>query len=117
LRQFRELPEPLKAVLERLPAESHPMDVLRTGCSALGCLEPERQFSDQQRVADRLLAIFPGMLLYWYHYSRHGQRIDACTDQPSLAGHFLELLHGTPPEPIHQRVMDISLILYAEHEF
>ncbi len=114
---LRGLPEPLKAVLERLPAESHPMDVLRTGCSALGCLEPERRFSDEQKVADRLLAILPGVLLYWYHYSRHGRRIDTHTGQPSLAGHFLELLHGRPPEPLHQRAMDVSLNLYAEHEF
>ncbi len=114
---LRGVPEPLKAVLERLPAESHPMDVLRTGCSVLGCLEPERRFSDQQRVADRLVAVFPGVLAYWHHSSRHGRRIDTRTDQPSLAGHFLELLHGGPPAPLHERAMDVSLILYAEHEF
>jgi 2-methylcitrate synthase len=114
---LRELPTPLRAVLERLPPQSHPMDVLRTGCSVLGCLEPERRFSDQYQVADRLLAAFPGMLLYWYHYSHSGRRIDTRTDQPSLAGHFLELLHGSPPERLHQRAMDLSLILYAEHEF
>ncbi len=114
---LRGLPEPLKAVLERLPAASHPMDVLRTACSVLGCLEPERRFSDQNRAADRLLAIFPGALLYWYHYSHHGHRIDVRTDEPSLAGHFLQLLQGRPPEPAHERALDVTLILYAEHEF
>lgn len=114
---WRGLPERLKIALEQLPPESHPMDVLRTGCSALGCLEPERRFSDEHEVADRLLAVFPGMLFYWYLYSHHGRRIDARTDQPSLAGHVLELLHGRPPEPMHRRAMDVSLILYAEHEF
>jgi 2-methylcitrate synthase len=114
---LRGLPEPLRAVLERLPAASHPMDVLRTACSVLGCLEPERRFSDQNRAADRLLAVFPGALLYWYHYSHHGQRIDPNSDQPSLAGHFLQLLRGRPPEPMRERALDISLILYAEHEF
>ena len=114
---LRELPESLKTVLEELPAQAHPMDVVRTGCSALGCLEPERRFSDEQKVADRLLAVFPGMLLYWYHYSHCGRRIETRSDQPSLAGHFLALLHGKPPEPVHERAMDLSLILYAEHEF
>ena len=113
----REVPEPLQALLERLPADAHPMDVLRTGCSALGCLEPERRRSDEQKVADRLLAMLPGILLYWYHYSHDGHRIDTRTRQPSLAGHFLELLHGSPPAADHQRAMDVSLILYAEHEF
>jgi 2-methylcitrate synthase len=114
---LREVPGPLKDVLERLPAESHPMDVLRTGCSILGCIEPERRFSDEQKVADRLLAVFPGMLLYWYHSSHRGRRIDTQTDQPSLAGHFLQLLHGRAPDPLDQRALDVSLVLYAEHEF
>ncbi len=117
LMELRQVPAPLQAMLERLPADSHPMDVLRTGCSALGCLEPERRFSDQYRTADRLLAVLPGILLYWRHYSHHGRRIETRTDQPSLAGHFLELLHGRPPEPLHERAMDVSLVLYAEHEF
>jgi 2-methylcitrate synthase len=115
--ELRSLPEPLKDVLEHLPRESYPMDVLRTGCSVLGCLEPERRFSDEQKVADRLLAIFPGVLLYWYHYAHHGRRIDLHSDQISLAGYFLELLHGRPPTPMHQQALDVSLILYAEHEF
>jgi 2-methylcitrate synthase len=114
---LRELSEPLKTALEQLPAAAHPMDVLRTGCSVLGCLEPERRFSDQQKVADRLLAVFPGIVLYWYHYSHYGRRIDTRTGQPSLAGHFLELLHGRPPDRLHERTLDVSLILYAEHEF
>lgn len=114
---LRDVPEPLKTILEELPAQAHPMDVVRTGCSAMGCLEPERRFSDEQKVADRLLAVFPGMLLYWYHYSHFNRRIDTRSDQPSMAGHFLEMLHGKPPEPMHERAMDVSLILYAEHEF
>jgi len=113
---LRELPEPLKAVLEQFPARAHPMDVLRTACSALGCLEPERRRSDEQKIADRLLAVLPGALLYWYHYSHSGRRIDAQSDQPSLAGHFLELLRGAPPRGLERRAMDVSLILYAEHE-
>jgi 2-methylcitrate synthase len=116
LMRLRQVPDSLKTVLERLPGTSHPMDVLRSVSSVLGCLEPERRFSDEQRVADRLLAIFPGALLYWYHYSHHRRRISTQTEQPSLAGHFLTLLHGKPPQPMHQRAMDVSLILYAEHE-
>ncbi len=115
--ELRRLPEPLKEMLERLPPQSIPMDVLRTGCSALGCLEPERRFNDEQKVAERLLAAFPGILLYWYHFAHHHRRIEVQSDQISLAGHFLELLHGKPPGPLHQQALDVSLILYAEHEF
>jgi 2-methylcitrate synthase len=117
LMELRELPESLRVILERLPASANPMDVLRTGCSALGCLEPEQRFGDQCKVAERLLAALPSMLLYWYHYSHEGKRIRTRSDQESLAGYFLELLHGRPPDPIHQRAMDVSLTLYAEHEF
>lgn len=117
LKGLRALPAALKEVLERIPAQAHPMDVLRTGCSMLGTLEPESDFSAQHEVADRLLASFPSMLLYWYHYAREGRRIDTETDEDSVAGHFLHLLHGRAPEPLHRQCMDASLILYAEHEF
>jgi len=114
---YRVLPEALKQILEKLPKTSHPMDVLRTACSALGCLEPESEFTQQQPIADRLLAIFPGVLLYWHHFHNDGKRIQVQTDETSLAGHFLHLLKGAPPSPLEQKVMDVSLTLYAEHEF
>jgi 2-methylcitrate synthase len=117
LRARRELPKALCEVLERIPPAAHPMDVLRTGCSMLGTIEPERDFSRQLEVADRLIAAFPGMLLYWHHFARGGKRIATTTDAPSTAGHFLELLHGKPPSELHERAMDASLVLYAEHEF
>jgi len=117
LQEKRELPEPLCEVLERIPAETHPMDVLRTGCSMLGTLEPERDFSQQRAVADRLIATFPAILIYWHHYASRGQRVSTQTDEDSVAGHFLHLLHGSTPSNLHRRAMDVSLILYAEHEF
>ena len=114
---LRELPEALRQILGRLPATAHPMDVLRTGCSALGCLEPEHRQADQVKIAERLVATLPSMLLDWYFTSQCGVRIDLRTTQPSLAGHFLQLLHGKPPEDRERQAMNISLILYAEHEF
>ncbi|HEU4617263.1 MAG TPA: citrate/2-methylcitrate synthase [Gammaproteobacteria bacterium] len=117
LRAARGLPPPLREILERLPAETHPMDVLRTGCSALGCFEPERSFAEQGRVARRLLAALPGVLLYWHHYAATGQRIETQSDEPSIAAHFLKLLHGRAPTREQERAFDVSLILYAEHEF
>jgi 2-methylcitrate synthase len=117
LQDQRGLPEPLRAVLEQLPATAHPMDVMRTGCSVLGTLEPEGDFSAQLRVAKRLIAAFPGMLMYWRHYTHGGRRIDTQTDATGTAGHFLQLLHGAAPQPLHERALDASLILYAEHEF
>jgi len=117
LQGLRALPEPLKAALETIPGDSHPMDVLRTGCSLLGNLEPERDFSAQLDVADRLLAVFPSILLYWWRFHHDGVRIDTVTDDNSVAGHFLHLLHGQAPSEFHRRVLDVSLILYAEHEF
>ena len=111
------LPPGLKIVLEQLPAASHPMDVLRTGCSALGAMEPETRDYDQMLVAERLLASFPSMLLYWYHYHTCGERISTRSAEQSLAGHFLHLLHGQPPPELQRLAMDASLILYAEHEF
>jgi 2-methylcitrate synthase len=93
------------------------MDVLRTGCSMLGTLEPERDFSQQFDVANRLIASLPSMLLYWYHYANAGKRIATDSEEPSTAGHFLRLLHDASPDALHVRALDASLILYAEHEF
>ena len=117
LKRLRGLPDALKDTLERIPADSHPMDVLRTGCSMLGNVEPEGDFSNQRQVADRLLACFPSILLYWYRFHVDGVRIETETDDDSVAGHFLHLLHDQPPSEFHRRVLDVSLILYAEHEF
>jgi 2-methylcitrate synthase len=117
LRGLRGLPAPLKTILEQLPPSTHPMDVLRTGCSALGCLEPEDAAHGPLALADRLMAAFPSMLMYWQWYHSAGKRIDTDSDADSIAGHILWLLHGSAPAAIHQRVMDVSLILYAEHEF
>ncbi|WP_298270553.1 2-methylcitrate synthase [Geobacter sp.] len=117
LKGLRGLPEGLKRVLEQLPAAAHPMDVLRTACSALGTMEPEGEGRDQYAIADRLVASFPSMLLYWHHFHAGGKAIDTETDEDSLAGHFLFLLHGSKPAELHRRMLDASLILYAEHEF
>jgi 2-methylcitrate synthase len=122
----RSLPNSVKAVLQELPLNAHPMDVLRTGVSALGCVEPEPEIFKGGRAtfdpnavdfADRLLACLPSMLLYWRHYVKGHRRIDVQTDDPSIAGHFLHLLNGKKPSELHERAMDASLILYAEHEF
>jgi 2-methylcitrate synthase len=112
----RGLPGRLKTVLEQVPASAHPMDVLRTGCSVLGSLEPEGQPFDQQRVAERLLASVPSMLIYWHHFQQ-GRRIDVEIEASSIADHFLRMLHGKPPSELERRALDVSLILYAEHEF
>jgi 2-methylcitrate synthase len=114
---LRGLPQALKEVLELIPADAHPMDVMRTGCSFLGNIEPEGDFSNQQEVADRLLALFPSIVVYWYRYSHDGVRIDTETDDDGIGAHFLHLLHGEAPDELAARVMDVSLILYAEHEF
>jgi 2-methylcitrate synthase len=114
---LRDLPDALKAVLRLIPADAHPMDVMRTGCSFLGNLEPEQDFSQQVRATNRLLAAFPAIMCYWYKFSHEGEEIDCQTDQTSLGGHFLKLLNGKTASEQHQRVMDVSLILYAEHEF
>ncbi|ABQ24288.1 bifunctional 2-methylcitrate synthase/citrate synthase [Geotalea uraniireducens] len=116
LMALRSLPAELKTVLEQLPASAHPMDVLRTGCSALGAIEPEAT-SSEIRVAERLLASFPSMLLYWHHYQTGGRRISTESGEESMAGHFLALFHGKKPEDLQRRAVDASLILYAEHEF
>jgi len=117
LRNGRTLPEPLLETLKRIPASAHPMDVLRTGASMLGVLEPETSFDQQQRAAERLLAALPSMLVYWYRYVTDGTEIDFESDESSIAGYFLDRLHDAPPSELHRRVMDVSLILYAEHEF
>ncbi|MDZ7753895.1 MAG: 2-methylcitrate synthase [Gammaproteobacteria bacterium] len=120
LRELRGLPAPLKGALECLPASAHPMDVMRTGCSVLGTLAPEPADMDAARardIGDRLIACFGSMLLYWYHFSHHGRRIELDTDDDSIGGHFLTLLHGVTPRASWVRAMDTSLILYAEHEF
>jgi 2-methylcitrate synthase len=113
----RGLPDSLRTVLEIVPADAHPMDVLRTGVSFLGNVEPEGDFSNQARVADRLLACLPSMLLYWHRFHTDGVRIDTETDDDSIAGHFLHLLHDEAPKALHRKSLDTTLILYAEHEF
>jgi 2-methylcitrate synthase len=117
LAKLRGLPQELKDVLERIPADAHPMDVMRTGCSFLGNIEPEVDFSQADDKIERLLAAFPSILLYWYHFSHNGKRIETETDADSIGAHFLELLHGEKPTQLHADVMNTSLILYAEHEF
>ena len=113
----RGLPDALKTVLEMVPAKAHPMDVLRTGVSFLGNIEPEGDFSNQSKVADRLLACLPSMLLYWHRFHADGVRIDTETDDDSIAGHFLHMLHDKAPKELHRKSLDTTLILYAEHEF
>ena len=117
LKSLRGLPEQVKTVLEMIPGDSHPMDVLRTGVSVLGNVEPEGDFSNQQHVADRLLACLPSMLLYWHRFHTDGKRIDVETDDDSVSGHFLHMLHDRPPPGLHRKSLDTTLILYAEHEF
>ncbi|HXV10234.1 MAG TPA: 2-methylcitrate synthase [Burkholderiales bacterium] len=120
LKSLRTLPDPVKVTLEQIPASAHPMDVLRTGCSALGAVEPEsddHNIAGARDIADRLMASFGSMLLYWHHYSRSKRRIEVETDDDSIGGHFLTLLHGRPAKPLWVRAMHTSLNLYAEHEF
>lgn len=117
LKSLRGLPLALKEVLERIPADCHPMDVMRTGCSMLGNLEAEHHFVEQSEITDRLLAAFPSIICYWYRFSHDNVRIDTETDDDQIGAHFLHLLHGKTPSALHAKVMDVSLILYAEHEF
>lgn len=117
LKALRGLPEDLKKVLEMIPADAHPMDVQRTGVSFLGNLEPEGDFSKQNDTADRLLACLPSMLLYWHRFHADGTRIDTETNDDSVSGHFLHMLHDKPPSELHRKCLDTTLILYAEHEF
>ncbi len=120
LKSLRGLPANVKAVLESLPASSHPMDVMRSGVSALGCVLPEKDdhsLAGAREIADRLMASLGSMLLYWYQFSNNGRRIDVETDDDSIGAHFLHLLHGKKPSASWERAMHTSLILYAEHEF
>lgn len=120
LKRLRGLPPQVMDALELLPAATHPMDVMRTGCSVLGTVLPEKEsrpINEARDIADKLMACFGSILLYWYHFSHHGRRIDVETDDDSIAGHFLHLLHGKAPSALHERALDQSLILYAEHEF
>jgi 2-methylcitrate synthase len=120
LRSMRDLPDAVKTALEQIPKTAHPMDVMRTGCSILGCLETESDAhpADEARnIIDRLMASFGSMLVYWYHFSHNNKRIELQTDDDSIGGHFLHLLHGEKPKASWIKAMHISLILYAEHEF
>ncbi len=120
LAAYRRLPEVVRAALELLPASAHPMDVLRTGCSVLGAAFPEKpghEGAEARAIADRLIASFGPMLLYWHHFANGGRRIETETDEPSLAGHFLRLLHGRAATHAQARALDRGLILYAEHEY
>lgn len=120
LKSLRGLSAVVRAALETLPAAAHPMDVLRTGCSVLGCVLPEKDdhnIAGAREIADQLIASFGSMLCYWYHYSHNGQRIHVETEDDSVGGHFLHLLHRRSPSPSWVRAMHTSLILYAEHEF
>jgi len=120
LKSLRGIPAPVKAVLEQLPASAHPMDVMRTAVSALGCVLPEKDDHSEpgaRAIADRLMASLGSMLLYWHHFVTSGRRIEVETDDDSIGGHFLHLLHGTKPSALWVRSMHTSLILYAEHEF
>lgn len=115
--KLRHLPDTLKMVLKLIPKSTHPMDVLRTGCSMLGTLEPEENFNQQYEIADRLLALFPGIMCYWYAYHFQGKELSGETDERTIGGHFLALLQGKTPSKLETDMMNVSLILYAEHEF
>ena len=120
LKGLRGLPDEVKTVLEQLPASAHPMDVMRSGVSALGCISPEdseQRLEGAQEITDKLLACLSSILLYWYHFSNSGKQIDVESDDDSIAGHFLHLLHGAPVSDLWVQSMQASLILYAEHEF
>ena len=118
IKLMTDLPGELKTVLEMIPRNTHPMDVLRTGVSFLGNIEPEeKDFSNQAETADRLLSCMPSILLYWHRYHVDGKRINLVTNEDSISGHFLHLLHDRSPSELHRKTLDTTLILYAEHEF
>lgn len=117
LLSMRAIPGALKVILEQLPATANPMDLLRTGCSIMGMLEPETAARSAPQIAERLLAVFPGMLCYWYQFHHYGIRISTSSEAVSLAEHFLRLLLRRTPDPLCCRALDVSMILYAEHEF
>ncbi len=114
----RVLPLDLAYALQKLPETSHPMDVMRTGCSMLGCLEPEASFDEQHEIGERLLAVFPSILMYWYQWHRTGRAINVkTTDEDTIAGHVLHMLHDRPPTEVERQALAVTFILYAEHEF
>lgn len=117
MKQLRDLPKALKEILEMIPKSAHPMDVMRTATSFLGNIEPEERQHDQYAVTDRLLACYPAVLAYWWHYSQNGKRINCNTEARTMAEHFLTLLQQKKPSELHIQAMNVSLILYAEHEF
>jgi len=120
LKTLRNIPNELKTVLEQIPKNTHPMDVMRTGCAMLGTLQPEaadRNAKAAQDLGDRLISCFGSILLYWYHFSHNGKRVNLETDDNSIAAHFLHVLHGKAPSQLHIDAMNTSLVLYAEHEF
>jgi 2-methylcitrate synthase len=120
LKTLRDIPAALKLVLEQIPKNAHPMDVMRSGCAMLGTLEPEaadRNAKAAQDLGDKLISCFGSILLYWYHFSHHGKRVNLETDDNSIAAHFLHVLHGKAPSQLHIDAMNTSLVLYAEHEF
>jgi len=120
LKTLRALPTALKTVLEQIPKDAHPMDVMRTGCAMLGTLEPEAEDRNTDaaiNLGDRLISSFGSILLYWYHFSHNGKRVEVETDDDSIAAHFLHVLHGKKPSQLHIDAMNTSLVLYAEHEF
>ena len=117
LRGLRALPGGLRVMLEQIPQDAHPMDVLRTGCSALGNFEPEQGDRDAFAIAYRLIACFSSILLYWHHFHSRSERIETTTEDETTAAHFLHLLHGKRPDALSRRALDVALILYAEHEF
>ncbi|MCH9644001.1 MAG: 2-methylcitrate synthase [Gammaproteobacteria bacterium] len=117
LASLRSIPEALKLVLQQIPADAHPMDVMRTACSMLGTLERETNFKQQYAIADRLIALLPAVLLYWYHFHKSGKSIDTASKNRSTSSYFLQLLHGKEAAALPIKALDVSLILYAEHEF
>ena len=117
IKSLRGLPDALKTVLEMIPADAHPMDVLRTAVSFLGNIEPEGNFSNQQKIADQLLACLPSMMVYWHRFHTEGVRIETETDDNTVAGHILHMLHDKAPSELHEKSLSTTLILYAEHEF
>ena len=117
LKSLRDLPDSLKKVLREIPASAHPMAVMATGCSMLGNLEPEESMDSQMDSINRMVATMPSIVTYWYKFSHEGLDIDLVNDEDTMAGHFLHILHGKTPSDLHRKVMDVSLVLYAEHEF
>ena len=117
LQKMRTLPQELREVLERIPADAHPMDVMRTGCSALGTMEQEDSTRTPMQITERLLAAFPSILGYWYRFQHKGEQVETATDDANIATHLLHLISGKKPSELHAKAMDVSLILYAEHEF